>query len=73
MGLLLLPLLSITASAPLTPAETAVSFEGGNAGYNGLAADNFHFGIIPEPSSIALIAMGGITSLIVRRRMKRSV
>ena len=66
-------LFSITASAPLTAVSAGVRFEGGNAGYNGLAADNFHFGIVPEPSTLALLAIAGITSLTVRRRMKRSV
>ena len=44
-----------TGIAPAGSASAGVRFTSGNAGYNGLAADNFSF--VPEPTSLVLLAL----------------
>jgi hypothetical protein len=61
----------ITATAPLLAASAGVRFDGGNPGYSGLAADHFHFGVIPEPSSLLLTALATIGLLGTTARQRR--
>lgn len=51
-------LFSVVAVAPAGAASAGVRFEAGNGGYAGLAADNFTFDVVPEPSSLVLLATG---------------
>lgn len=61
-------LLSVNGAAPALAAKAGVRFEGGNAGYAGLAADNFSLAGVPEPSSLAICAMGA--AWVARRRRR---
>lgn len=58
---------SINAVAPATAATAGVRFTSGNAGYAGLAADNFRFAVVPEPSHLALITFAVAGWARVRR------
>ncbi len=40
----------------------------GNDAGNIIAADNFSVTVVPEPSALALLSLGGIIMLIARRR-----
>lgn len=45
---------------------TALSFEIGSEGNRGMVVDNIVFTLVPEPSSLALLGLGGL--MIARRR-----
>lgn len=59
---------TINAVAPATAATAGVRFTSGNAGYAGLAADNFSLAVVPEPSYLALIAFAAAGWTAARRR-----
>lgn len=61
-------LLSVNGAAPALAVAAGVRFEGGNGGYAGLAADNFRLVGVPEPSSLAIGAVGA--AWIARRRRR---
>jgi hypothetical protein len=58
----------VTATAPIGSVTAGVRLTSGSPSYAGLAADNFSFSSVPEPSSVALIALGFAIANIVRRR-----
>jgi hypothetical protein len=60
--------ITIVGTAPGGAALAGVRFESGNAGYAGLAAD--HFSLVPEPISIALLALG-VLGLFGRATQRR--
>lgn len=63
---------TINAVAPATAASAGVRFTSGNAGYAGLAADNFSLAVVPEPSHLALITFAVAGWTAARRRRSNS-
>jgi hypothetical protein len=61
-------LFSINASAPAGAASAGVRLEAGNAGYAGMAADNFTLSLVPEPGAMTLVLLGGLSFLRAARR-----
>ncbi len=61
-------IVTVAGIAPGSAAAAGVRFTSGNPGYNGLAADNFTLGAIPEPGTIALAMLGGCWVLAAVRR-----
>ena len=53
-------LLQIVGAAPAGAATAGVRFESANGGFAGATADNFHFGLIPEPGTATLAVLGGL-------------
>lgn len=60
-------LFSVSGPAPASAAFAGVRFESGNASYNGLAADNFTFDVVPEPTSLVVL-VAGLACVGLRRR-----
>lgn len=56
-------LVGVSGSAPVGAASAGVRFVSGNPGYNGLAADNFSLTKIPEPTSLGLMVLAGLSLL----------
>jgi hypothetical protein len=63
-------LLSLTATAPVGAATAGVRFTTGNGSYNGLAADNFSFGTVPEPGTATLIVLAALGFFGANRRSR---
>jgi hypothetical protein len=64
-------LYTISATAPPLAETAGVRFESGSAAYAGLAADHFALSLVPEPSSLALIALAGCALAGSSRRVRR--
>ena len=61
--------LSISGIAPTSSATAGIRFISGNAGYAGLAADNFS--LVPEPSSMVLVALAALRLSAATWRKRR--
>ncbi len=61
-------LFSIDGAAPANAASAGVRLTSGNAGYAGLAADNFSLVQVPEPSGVVLATAIGFAVHLIRRR-----
>jgi hypothetical protein len=60
--------LGVAGTAPAGAALAGVRLTSGNAGYNGLAADNFRF--VPEPSTALLLTLGSSVLWAARNRRR---
>lgn len=58
----------VTGSAPAGVASAGVRLSSGNAGYAGLAADNFTF--VPEPAALVLLSAASSSLFGVRNRRR---
>lgn len=65
-------LFSVSAAAPAGAASAGVRFQSGDGSYNGLAADQFTFGVVPEPTTAAALLIGVTSLATVRRRGSRT-
>ena len=63
-------LFQVTGDAPAGAASAGVRLTAGNAGYGGLAADNFTFSLVPEPSTAILGFATSLGMVAVRRSSK---
>jgi MYXO-CTERM domain-containing protein len=59
---------TINGIAPALAALAGVRFTSGNSNFNGLAADNFTFAVVPEPEGLALVGLCAAAALRRRRR-----
>jgi hypothetical protein len=58
----------VAANAPVGAASAGVRLESANGGFAGASADNFTFGAIPEPGTIALAMLGAWSMIATIRR-----